>query len=100
MLASLRSVPLFAEVPEEQLVALSSGVTVRSFPRSTLVFRASERTDGLYVILTGSAKVLIPAEEGRELIRAKIGPRECFGDMGLLDGRPNSASERCCSRPN
>ena len=88
----LKSVPLFAALPEEQLAALASCVTVRKFPRSTFILRAGEETDGLYVILSGRAKVLIPDEEGDEVILAMMGPREFFGEMGLLDDHPCSAS--------
>jgi CRP/FNR family cyclic AMP-dependent transcriptional regulator len=90
----LRSVPLFAGLSEEQLSALASGVTVRKCPRGTFIVRAGETTDGLYVILSGRAKVLIPDAEGREVILAKIGPREFFGYMGLVDDHPRSASVR------
>lgn len=88
----LKSVPLFAGLPEEQLALLASGATVRKIPNNTFIVRAGEKADSLYVILSGGAKVFIPDEEGREVILAKIGPREFFGDMGLLDDHPRSAS--------
>jgi CRP/FNR family cyclic AMP-dependent transcriptional regulator len=88
----LKSVPLFAGLPEEQLAVLANGVTVHKVPRNTFIVRAGEKTSGLYVILSGRAKVLISDEEGREVILAKIGPGEFFGDMGLLDDHPRSAS--------
>jgi CRP/FNR family cyclic AMP-dependent transcriptional regulator len=37
-------------------------------------------------------KVLIPDENGREVILANLGPNEFFGEMGLLDDQPRSAS--------
>jgi len=92
MLTTLKSVPLFAGLPEEQLVVLARGVTVRKFLRRTFIVRAGEKTESLYVILSGRAKVLITSEGGREIILAKIGPRDFFGDMGLLDDHPRSAS--------
>ena len=45
-----------------------------------------------YIILSGRVKVLIPDEEGHEVILAFMGPNEFFGEMGLLDDQPRSAS--------
>jgi CRP/FNR family cyclic AMP-dependent transcriptional regulator len=88
----LKSVPLFANLADEQLRQLAAVATLRRFPRSTFIMRAGEETDGLYILLSGRAKVLIPDEEGHEVILAVMRPREFFGEMGLLDDQPRSAS--------
>ncbi|MFN7085057.1 MAG: Crp/Fnr family transcriptional regulator [Burkholderiales bacterium] len=77
---------------DEQLGMLAPGIQLRSYPRNTLILRAGEPTDALYVILSGRVKVLIPDEEGREVILSTMGPRDFFGEMGLLDDQPRSAS--------
>ena len=51
----------------------------------------ARKTDA-YIILSGRVKVLIPDEEGHEVILSVIGPHEFFGEMGLLDELPRSAS--------
>lgn len=88
----LRTVPLFSSLSDEQLRVLSPFVQMRSYPRSTFILRAGEETDALYVILSGRVKVLIPDEEGHEVILTVMGPHEFFGEMGLLDDQPRSAS--------
>ena len=88
----LRSVPLFSSMQHDQLSALASCATLRRYPRSTLILRAGEETDGLYVMLSGRAKVLIPDDEGHEVILAVLAQRDFFGEMGLLDDQPRSAS--------
>ena len=88
----LRSVPLFSAMQHDQLSALASCATLRRYPRSTLILRAGEETDGLYVMLSGRAKVLIPDDEGHEVILAVLSQRDFFGEMGLLDDMPRSAS--------
>ena len=89
---ALKSIPLFAGLRVEQLGALASEVTVGRFRRGALILRAGENSDGFYVILSGRAKVLIPGEEGSEVILATLGPGDFFGEMGLLDDHPRSAS--------
>ena len=70
----LRSVPLFSAMQHEQLSALANCATLRRYPRSTLILRAGEETDGLYVMLSGRAKVLIPDDEGHEVDHHRTNP--------------------------
>ena len=88
----LRNVPLFAALTESQLEVLTSVVSRKSFPRSTTIIAAGDMTDSLYVIISGRLKVMMSDDEGREVILAILGPNEFFGEMGLLDDHPRSAS--------
>ncbi len=88
----LKMVPLFASLTDEQLRVLQPCIQQRSYPRGSFVVRAGEETDALYIILSGRVKVLIPDLQGREVILATMGPHEFFGEMGLLDEQPRSAS--------
>ena len=88
----LRNVPLFAVLLEHQLSLLTSVVMRRSFPRGTTVMAAGDATDSLYVVMSGRLKVLMSDDEGREVILTMLGPSEYFGEMGLIDDSPRSAS--------
>jgi CRP/FNR family cyclic AMP-dependent transcriptional regulator len=88
----LKSVPLFSSFNDAHLNTLLTCVQHRSYPRGSFILRAGEETDALYIILSGRAKVLIPDEEGHEVILTVMGPQEFFGEMGLLDDLPRSAS--------
>jgi len=88
----LKSVPLFSLFSDVQLNQLLTCVQHRSYPRNTFILRAGEETDALYILLSGRVKVLIPDEEGHEVILSIIGPQEFFGEMGLLDDQARSAS--------
>ena len=88
----LKHVPLFASFTDQQLASILPAVQHRRFPRGSYVMRAGEETDALYIILAGRAKVLIPDDDGNEVILSMIGPNEFFGEMGLLDDQPRSAS--------
>ncbi len=72
----LRNVPLFAVLPESQLALLVKEVSRKSF----------------YVVISGRLKVMMSDDEGREVILAMLGPNEFFGEMGLIDDHPRSAS--------
>lgn len=90
--AVLKAVPLFSSFPEEQLRMLASVVTRRSTPRSTTVLAAGDLTDSLYIVLSGRLKVMMSDAEGKEVILSILGPGEFFGEMGLIDDSPRSAS--------
>ena len=88
----LRNVPLFSQLPETQLALLSRVVGRKTFPRSTTVISAGDVTDTLYIVLSGRLKVLMSDDEGREVILAILGQGEFFGEMGLIDDAPRSAT--------
>ncbi len=88
----LRSVPLFSSFSDAQVSQLLPGMQHRSYPRNSFILRAGEETDALYIVLSGRVKVLIPDEEGHEVILSILGPQEYFGEMGLLDDQTRSAS--------
>ncbi len=91
-LVVLRNVPLFAGLDEAELEKLSKVSSRKRAERGVYVVRAGESTDSLYILLTGRAKVTNTDEDGREIILAWLGPGEFFGEMGLIDGSPRSAS--------
>lgn len=88
----LKRVPLFSTFSEQQLSAVLAYVQHRRYPRNALIVRAGDETDALYIILSGRVKVLIQDDEGHEVILSMMGSHDFFGEMGLLDDQPRSAS--------
>ncbi len=91
-LGMLRNVPLFAVLDEPELNALAGVMTRRAVPRNRTVLQAGDPTDSLYIILTGRTRVQMSDDEGKEVILASLGPGDFFGEMGLMDEEPRSAS--------
>jgi CRP/FNR family transcriptional regulator, cyclic AMP receptor protein len=90
--AVLKAVPLFSSFPEDQLRMLAGVVTRKSATRSTTVMAGGDATDSLYIVLSGRLKVMMSDAEGKEVILCILGPGEFFGEMGLIDDSPRSAS--------
>jgi len=67
-------------------------VTRRSVTRGTIIMAAGDPTDSLYIVLSGRLKVMMSDADGKEVILTLIGPGEFFGEMGLIDDSPRSAS--------
>ncbi|HZO00486.1 MAG TPA: cyclic nucleotide-binding domain-containing protein [Burkholderiales bacterium] len=90
--AVLKTVPLFTSCPEEQLRMLTMVVTRKSAPRSTTIMAGGDPTDSLYIVLSGRLKVMMSDSEGKEVILSILGAGEFFGEMGLIDDEPRSAT--------
>jgi CRP/FNR family transcriptional regulator, cyclic AMP receptor protein len=90
--AVLKAVPLFSSFPDDQLRMLAGVVTRKSATRSTTVMAGGDATDSLYIILSGRLKVMMSDSDGKEVILSILGPGEFFGEMGLIDDAPRSAS--------
>ena len=90
--AVLKTVPLFTSFPEDYLRALTAVVTRKSAPRSTTIMGAGDVVDSLYLVLSGRLKVMMSDSDGKEVILTILGPGEFFGEMGLIDDEPRSAT--------
>ncbi|MFN2644320.1 MAG: Crp/Fnr family transcriptional regulator [Burkholderiales bacterium] len=71
---------------------LTTMVTRRSASRNTTIMSSGDATDSLYIVISGRLKVMMSDSEGKEVILAILGPGEFFGEMGLIDDEPRSAS--------
>jgi CRP/FNR family cyclic AMP-dependent transcriptional regulator len=90
--AVLRTVPLFSSFPDEQLRTLAMVVTRRSATRGSIIMAAGDPTESLYIIIAGRLKVMMSDAEGKEVILSLLSAGEIFGEMGLIDDAPRSAS--------
>jgi len=72
--------------------AISSLAVTRSFPKNTLVICEGDRSDSLYLILSGKVKVFLSDEEGKEVTLNMQSEGEYFGELAILDEAPRSAS--------
>ncbi|NJD36416.1 MAG: cyclic nucleotide-binding domain-containing protein [Betaproteobacteria bacterium] len=83
---------MFEMLDDDSLMPLTRVAMLRTVPRHTVVLHAGDRTDNIYFVLSGVLKVQVSDEEGREVILSMLGPGELFGEMGVLDNHPRSAT--------
>jgi CRP-like cAMP-binding protein len=88
----LRTVPIFAELTDDDVSSLARLTTRRRYPKDTVVFFENEEGDSFFMILEGRIKVTILGDDGREIILSVLGPGDFFGEMALLDNEPRSAT--------
>jgi len=88
----LENVPLFAGLSSEALAEVEQHGSVKSFRKGAIVINQDDQTYSLYVILSGSVKVFISGEDGREAVLNYQGAGDYFGDLALIDKQPRVAS--------
>ena len=89
---ALRALPIFASLSEDKLAAVAEVAALRRVPRHGVVVSAGDCIDSLYLILSGGLKVVMGDQEGREVILSMLGPGDFFGEMGVIDDHPRSAT--------
>ena len=88
-----RLVP-FSWFSETQLAWALPTVERRSYPRNTVIQRAGDDGDGLYIILSGHVSVVHEDGQAHELVVTSIGPNDFFGELGLFEGQACAAGMR------
>ncbi|MBI2900107.1 MAG: cyclic nucleotide-binding domain-containing protein [Planctomycetes bacterium] len=83
----LKQVDLFREVPADYLASVAGIAREQGFAAGEKLFAEGDRGDSCYLIMEGRVRILAG---GKEV--AALGPRECVGEMSLLDGEPRSAT--------
>lgn len=89
----LRRLPLFADLPDDDLDRLCDLARRVSFEAGETVMEEGTPGDGLYVIVTGELEVTT-AQGGGDLVLARRGPGEMLGEMSLLEQAPRTATVR------
>ena len=92
MTDALAEVPLFAGLDSDGLASLVRGMRVRRFRHGETVFHIGDPGDALFIVMSGSIKITLPADSGDEAILATLRPGDFFGELALLDGAARSAT--------
>ena len=88
----IRNVPLFSLLRDTQLVLLTQVLVRKPYPRNSTVVAAGDPADALYIVISGRLKVMMSDKEGKEVILAILNQGDFFGEMGLIDQAPRSAT--------
>ncbi len=92
ILACLKNIPTFSEVPEAALSTLADSATRKSFPKNSLVIMEGDPAGPLFIILTGKVRVHLDSEAGKSITLSIQKSGSYFGELALLDDQPRSAS--------
>ncbi len=85
----LKSIDLFRLIPGEDLAQVASITEQCEFDAGESLITEGDLGDSLYLIIEGRVDVV----KGGATI-ARLGPKECAGEMSILDSEPRSATVR------
>ena len=85
-IATLRRVPFFAVLGEEELRRLAGHCVVRHLRREELLFSEGDRCDGMFVVQSGAIKVFKMADTGREQVLVIERAGSTVGELPVFDG--------------
>lgn len=88
---SLRTIPLFSGLRDDDLVRILRASVVRSHKKNGIIAFESDPEDALYVVVSGTVKLVLVSDGGREVILGIRGPGDFFGEMSLLHDAPRAA---------
>ncbi|MCA9689408.1 MAG: protein kinase [Myxococcales bacterium] len=92
-LAFLRSIPLFAKIPDHSLLRVCEICEERSYAPGEVIFIQGTRGEALCVVVDGDLSI---QRDGAEINR--VGPHACVGEMAVLGETVRSASVIAASR--
>ncbi|MGH0034102.1 MAG: Crp/Fnr family transcriptional regulator [Myxococcota bacterium] len=86
--AALESTPFFSGIDAE----LFELVRRKVLAPGQILFQKGDESAQIYAIVSGRLKVFATSPEGRDVTFAFMGPGELFGELGVADDAPRSAS--------
>ncbi|MBI2796872.1 MAG: Crp/Fnr family transcriptional regulator [Gemmatimonadetes bacterium] len=87
----LATVPLFSGLERGELGRFAELTREKSYPKGSVIVFEDDPGDSLFVVRQGRVKVVLVAEDGREVILGVLGIGEHFGELALIDDQPRSA---------
>jgi len=89
---TLRRVPVFATLPDDDLLRVADVALPRSYAAGQIVFREGDESNTCYVVRTGKARAIREHTDGRSITLAHFGPGDIFGELAMFDNERRSAT--------
>jgi CRP/FNR family transcriptional regulator, cyclic AMP receptor protein len=88
---TLRQVPLFESLDDEAADRLCKLLESLDCKVETVLFRAGDEGDAMYLIEHGKVRICVQGTDGRQMTLAELGRGDFFGEMALLGVHRRSA---------
>jgi CRP/FNR family transcriptional regulator, cyclic AMP receptor protein len=88
----LAGVPIFAGLGDEALTLLFKRAEALKVAQGDLVVKEGEVGSRFFLIKSGEVRVVKKIDSGEEVLLARLGARDFFGEMCILETLPRAAS--------
>lgn len=89
-LSFIKSLPFFADLPEDSLQQLAENVRSVDFKAGHLLLKAGEMPGYLMIVLSGTVQISELAEDGRVIGISFAGPSDLLAWLSIIDSKPVS----------
>ncbi len=88
----LREIPLFEALATDDLGVLASRLVKCSYRAGQVIFNQGDTGDEMYIVADGQVNIYLPGDASRRVSLKDLARGEYFGELGLFDDKPRSAS--------
>jgi CRP/FNR family transcriptional regulator, cyclic AMP receptor protein len=86
----LARIPLFENLPREELDQLSALLRSRRYARGEVIFHQGDVGTSLHIVRKGQVAIRLSSSEGKEVTLTLLDRGDFFGELSLLDGETRS----------
>jgi len=88
----LKQAPIFLKVSTEDLRVVAHELEEEACFIGERVFDINDPSDRMYIIEYGKIGISLETNPGKKEFIVELGAKECFGEMGMFDDKPRSAT--------
>jgi len=88
----LKQAPIFSKVATEDLRVVARELEEEACFVGERVFDINDPSDRMYIIEYGKIGISLDTDPGKKKFIAELRAKECFGEMGMFDDKPRSAT--------
>jgi CRP/FNR family cyclic AMP-dependent transcriptional regulator len=92
MLKDLAKIPLFASIPESELIRLAEIIEVRTYAKGEVLFWEGEPAQGLFLIKRGAVQISKTNYQGKQAILHIFGSGEVLAEAVIFSQAPYPAT--------
>ncbi len=94
----VRRVPVLRSASEKEFENVLRAASTRTFEVGATIFEQGQPSDDVFVISTGFVKIAQREADGETRVLSYLVEGDCFGDVGVLNGAPRSATATALGR--
>lgn len=94
----LRTIPLFAQLSEDDLSALLNDLHPRQYGRDEIIFRHGDESRELYIVFSGKVRIYTVSPAGDETSIYIFSTGDVIGELAAMDGEPRNATAKAITQ--
>ncbi len=89
---SLNEIELFKNLKNDSLKKINDNSQLKKYEKNKILFFVGDKSDTFFIVLEGKVKIFRSSSKGREKILKKMIKGDFFGEMGIIEDKPRSAT--------